>query len=384
LPASAHLLNANNLFCPAKSASFKVSRSTMNALWSSRGSTDASQPVNRVADAADIGADEIVLDNPSLDNRPNNGQGGPPRPPLQRNMPSQPPPAVPNAPSSTTSSPFPPQQPGPGQPPDSLSLAQLRRIVAEFPRTEPIAYDYVYADMGPPEEEIDEWFVYNFWQWVRLNAANRAFHSAWGRMFGQDYGWDDLGKEAHKRFVAGALNGIRLRDKTARSEAIGTLVYLVLGRWTESVRHATVPSLRNPKAKSAATKVQMAAITEGVQLLSDCGGIPLVWGALRDAFEPFWYVSMGSLLAVCANTSRSDDAPQNLQVLTEEVIHLMTIMYIVVQETLNDPEGMASVQSELLALNPSLVKFMLHATAKLRWDEANSLPQTQVIFPLAW
>jgi hypothetical protein len=65
-------------------------------------------------------------------------------------------------------------------------------------------------------------------------------------------------------------------------------------------------------------------------------------------------------------------------VLTEELIHLMTIMYVVIQETLDDPEGMASVRAELLALNPSLVEFMLHVTAKLRWDEACSLPQTQV------
>jgi hypothetical protein len=84
-----------------------------------------------------------------------------------------------------------------------------------------------------------------------------------------------------------------------------------------------------------------------------------------------------------ADWNRSDDAPQNLQVLTEELMHLMTIMYMAIQETLDDPEGMASVQEQLLALNPSLVHFMLHATAKLRWDEAYSLPQTQVTCSLA-
>lgn len=318
---------------------------------------------------ADSGADEMVLNTSTPENIPTSNQQPPQqRPPLQRNAPSQPPPPVPQPPPSASSSQYPPQSPAAGQQPqDSLSLAQLRRIVAEFPKTEPIAYDYVYTDMGPHEEEIDEWFVYNFWQWVRLNSANRAFHSAWGKMFGQDYAWANLGGDAHKKFVTAALAGIRWQDRAARSEAIGTLVYLVLGRWTESVRNAAVPSLKNPKTKSAATKVQLAAMKEGVLLLSDAGGIGPVWEALKAAFEPFW----------------SDEGPQNLQVLTEELIHLMTIMYVAIQETLNDPDGMASVRAELLALNPSLVEFMLHVTAKLRWDEACSLPQTQ-IFLLFW
>ncbi|KAK0638676.1 hypothetical protein B0T16DRAFT_449607 [Cercophora newfieldiana] len=343
----------------------------MNSLWPSRGSgsADSSQLPNRPADAApDTPIDEIMADSPP-DNRPFAGQSQPmpPRPLLQRNMPSQPPPAVPNAPISASSSQYPPQSPGTGQPPDSLSLAQLRRIVAEFPRTEPIAYDYVYTDMGPPEEEIDEWFLYNFWQWVRLNTANRAYQSSWGRMFGQRFTWDDLGKEAHKRFMSAALAGIRAKNRDARGEAVGALVYVVLGRWMESVKNTTVPSLKNPRTKSCATKVQLAAMKEGVRLLTDCGGIPLVWDALRAAFEPFW----------------SDEAPQNLTLLIEELIHLMTIIYMALQQTLDDPEGMDSVRAELLALNPSLVNLMLHATAKLRWEEAYSLPQTQ-IFLLFW
>ncbi|KAK1754771.1 required for hyphal anastomosis [Echria macrotheca] len=340
----------------------------MNALWSSRSSADTPSTPKSV-DEGDTGIEDAGPDTP-LEPPPDNGLPAPSRPSLQRNQASQPPPAVPPAPS------FPPPpspagntgQPGgqPGQPQDSLSLAQLRRIVAEFPRTEPIAYDYVYTDTGPIEEEIDEWFMYNFWQWVRLNAANRAFHSAWGRVF-QDNAWEEVGDEARERFVKMALAAVRSQDRSARGEAVGTLVYLVLGRWTETVRSATVPSLRNTKMRSAATKVQLTAMKEGVKLLVACGGLPLVWDALRDAFEPFW----------------SDEMPQNLQLYAEELIHLMTILYMALQEALEDPEGMASVRSELLALNPDLLQFFLHATSKLRWDEACILPQTQ-IFLLLW
>jgi len=82
-------------------------------------------------------------------------------------------------------------------------------------------------------------------------------------------------------------------------------------------------------------------------------------------------------------------------------MNLMTIMYMCIQETLSDPFGLPSVQSELckpefvpvlnllgtnslqVALQPNLLHFMLHATAKLRWDEAMILPHTQV-FLLFW
>ena len=67
-----------------------------------------------------------------------------------------------------------------------------------------------------------------------------------------------------------------------------------------------------------------------------------------------------------------------VQVLVEELIHLMTIMYMTIQEALNDPEGMASIREALLALNPDLLQFMLQATTKLRWDETCIPPWTHV------
>lgn len=83
-------------------------------------------------------------------------------------------------------------------------------------------------------------------------------------------------------------------------------------------------------------------------------------------------------------------------------MNLLTIMYIVVQEALNDPEDMSQTYSKLrtydvsicysrclmltcdvypVELNPSLVDFMMLATSKLRWDEQNTMPHTQVSMP---
>lgn len=40
---------------------------------------------------------------------------------------------------------------------------------------------------------------------------------------------------------------------------------------------------------------------------------------------------------------------------------------------------MTNAVGGLVELNPSLVDFMLTATSKLRWDEQNFMPLTQVI-----
>ncbi|KAL2266400.1 hypothetical protein VTJ83DRAFT_5752 [Remersonia thermophila] len=307
--------------------------------------------------------------------------------------------------------PYQPPPPPPPAPQNSLSVAELRRMLAELPRAEALAYDYVYADTAPTDEEIDEWFVYNFWQWVRLNAANRAFYSAWARLApppsepadGSDpqagagagagapaAGWDwdgrlageeeGEGDEERRRqrtarrraaFVSRVLDQARSGDRIARAEAVGALVYLALGRWSETVKAAGPGALAaavvEGKTWSAATEAQLRAMRDGVRILAERGGLEVVWDALRAGFALFW----------------SDEVLQNVQMAAEELINLMTILYVVIQETLDDPEGMADVRRRLLALNPGLLRFLLQAVVRLRWDETGLLPQTQ-IFLLFW
>lgn len=267
----------------------------MNSLWPSR-NAPAEPPANKVAvDVADIGIADVPPEDDTSRSKTPSAQN---RPGLQRNQHSAPPPPIvpqPPPPNLSTYSNAPgnagannPQNGGPQPPQDSLSLAQLRRIVAEFPRTEPIAYDYVYADMAPVEEEIDEWFVYNFWQWVRLNAAQRNFYAEWAAVFEDEPAWDRTDEEERRMFVRTVLGDLRSPDAARRSGTIGALTYLVLGRWMESVDEPVVPSLKDTKVKSAATPSQLAAMKAGVELLAECGGIPVVWEAFRKGFEPFW------------------------------------------------------------------------------------------------
>ncbi|KAI8298691.1 Striatin-interacting protein 1 [Colletotrichum sp. SAR11_59] len=252
------------------------------------------------------------------------------------------------------------------QPTDSLSLLQLRRIVAEFSRGEPVAYDFVYSDMGSHDEEIDEWFVYQFWQWVRLNAAQRAFEWQWQHEYDIQTSWEETDYETRAKFTRDALGGLQVREPAQRSASIGKLLYLVLGRWGDTSTPATVGD-----GRSAASSPQLEAIRSSITFLTSLDGIATVWEAVQSCFDVFW----------------SDDPrlvqPGGAQEAQDELINLMTIMYVIIQEALSFPKELESTRTNLLSLKPGLVDFMSIATSKLRWDDQNMMPSSQ-IFLLYW
>jgi hypothetical protein len=168
--------------------------------------------------------------------------------------------------------------------------------VSEFPRAgdAAAAYDFEYEDTGPHAEEIDEWFVYGlFWQWVRLNGANRIFDSTWEE-FGDDQEWDDADGETRSSFVRKTVEQIRDGEDLSRVHAIGRIMYLVLGRWVDTAHVSPFADEEKgadgKNARNVATHGQLVAIREGVKLLAEAEGLPVIWRALQHAFEALWYV----------------------------------------------------------------------------------------------
>ncbi|KAH9901884.1 N1221-domain-containing protein [Xylariomycetidae sp. FL2044] len=325
----------------------------MNSLWPSRAANDSADGAKGTVDVADTGVADV---GPGTTRAAPNPPAS--RPPLHRNQSQPEPPAQPPPPPSN-------------QPADSLSLAQLRRIVSEFPRDEAVAYDFEYSDTGPHAEEIDEWFVYNFWQWVRLNNAQRAFEWQWEHDIAakqDEITWDEASDDFRSDFVRKALDGIKSADVTTRAAAIGRSTYLVLGRWHDTAGGAPA---NKSKARHVAAPAQLAAMKASVKLLAELDGMTTVWTALRNAYEGLW----------ADETFR----PQNstMQDTQDELMNLMTIMYICIQEALSDRQGMAVVRSKLLKLEPHLTTFMLSASAKLRWQEGNIIPVSQTL-SLLW
>lgn len=272
----------------------------MNSLWPSRPTpgensktdTDATEPTSISKPNEDMEEAAAVADiGPEHAEQPNPPQ--PVRPLLVRNSsasaPAQPPPST-ALPPPPNQPPPPPVGNAPPPPSDSLSLAQLRRIVADFPKAEAVAYDFTYEDMGPIDEEIDEWFVYQFWQWVRLSNAQKAFEGQWDNEFGADASWDDVSDGARTKFVSDALAGLSSTETKERLACLGRLVYIVLGRWKETAGGAGIAAGKDAKARSASTPRQLAAMKNAASLIGHTGGVVRIWDALRKAFDPFWYV----------------------------------------------------------------------------------------------
>jgi hypothetical protein len=252
---------------------------------------------------------------------------------------------------------------------DSLSMAQLRRIMTMGPSSEPTVYDYDYTDTGPIAEEIDEWFVYQFWQWVRLNAAQRAFEWQWDRDFGR-HRWAILDADAKEKFMADSLKGFDSADHSIRSASIGKVLYIILGRWGDTAGGVAPPTTKDPKIRSAATPAQLWAIKEGVELLSRVKGLPVVWTSLARALDAI-------------SPDGQDAKTSGGQELLDELLNLMTVMYMCLQQAIQYPDELTTLHDQLVALNPGLVDFLAQAVARLRWDEGNALPQTQM-FLLLW
>ncbi|KAI0909048.1 hypothetical protein F4823DRAFT_563273 [Ustulina deusta] len=330
----------------------------MNSLWPPKPASDGSEAVKNPVDVADTGVADIgpgltttALSNP-LPMRP-----APQRNQLPLNPPSQPPPATPNT-----------------QPADSLSLAQLRRIVSEFPRAEAAAYDFEYADTASHAEEIDEWFSYQFWQFVRLVNAQRAYESQWEHDLAakeEEVTWDEAAQDIKTAFIRQALNEIRSDDSAVCTAATGKLVYLALGRWVDTAGLATGDT---SKLRTLATPRQLAAIKTGVEAIAGLGGIPVIWQALRNIFE----------------SALSDEVPKSQAHTKQEVqdglVNLMTIMYMFIQVALGDPEGTESVRDQLISLQPCLPVYMLTVTTKFRFfepkDDSVIVPHVQALLML--
>ncbi|CAK7205427.1 Factor arrest protein 11 [Sporothrix eucalyptigena] len=299
--------------------------------------------------------------------------------------------------------PAPAPQP-PQQPLDSLSLSQLRRLASELPRNEPITYDFTYEDMGDFDEEIDEWFSYQVLQWVRLNYAQQHFESRWERLvrYGMQNGrrnsddenyedeydqqgdqgednqeestWDTVDAETQEQFVTGLLDyiGADKHRHRQRPEVIGCLVYLVLGRWGATANGRAPEAKSSPTARTVARPRQVAAMKSAVSLITKLGGIPILWKALRKAFEPFW--GPGDIQQLPTGI---------LQDAQDDLANLMTIVYVVMQTALSDPLGMAACYVNLVSLSPPVPDFMMNVASKLRWDDNPMVLQCQV-FLLLW
>lgn len=284
------------------------------------------------------------------------------RPQLARNQPAPPPPHQP---------PPPPAPQTIGLPQDSLSLAQLKKIVQDFPHQDLTEYDFTYSDTASFEEELDEWFSYGETQTTALVSARSTFERRWDKYKGGDF--FDAEMPLRTAFVEQEILGLSSPSGLKRCKSLRTLTYIVLGVWFETagILGEDDDDMSSPRA--ACTQSQLAAIKYGCKLLTQCDAIRHVYSVWRNASEYLLSERYRQMDASCeeATTAR------------EEFDNSATILYVVVECARIDTTDLELIQHAIAVLRPEPIDYFVTLFAKLRWDDVYPLPQNK-IFLMFW
>jgi hypothetical protein len=257
----------------------------MASLWTAKAPAEPSISARDNADVADTGLADVGLPPPQP---PTNLPMG--RPQLQRNQPQPPPPHQPPPPPA-------PQQFG--NPNDSLSLMQLKKIVTDFPKIDPTSYAFTYADTASFEEEVDEWFSYNDAEYRRLNRAKDTFERRWKKVAGN--AWVEAEQEQREKFVEREVKGLHATDLRRRCKSLQTILHIILGIWDETAGMKTfevdTESSKSkdkeeeneaPKPKTKATPFQLEHMKLGIALVSKAKGMEVLFNVMENAFKRLW------------------------------------------------------------------------------------------------
>lgn len=309
----------------------------------------------------------------------------PKRPELRRDISAPPPPLQPPPPA--------PVQQDADRPTDSLSLAQLRKLVQEMPKIEQPAYAFEYADSQSFPDEIEEWFQYNEFDRVMLIGVKSTFTRQWSDFslkFASEtpeLSWIEASESLRRNFVRESLDKTRHPDVAVRLEALENLCYVVTGVWGSTAGRAAQDFPSSPDAQTAAKNsrsksLQVEWIEENVSLVHQCSGIPVLVERLSQIFDKsratfgpdpdgieFERLSAGDIAA--------PEREANL---------LLTLLYFVVEvgrrQEVQDPQCTV-IRDSVVESKPCLPVTIVEIIARLRWDESANIPLTRIIL-LLW
>ncbi|KAH0413409.1 hypothetical protein KCU90_g16752, partial [Aureobasidium melanogenum] len=331
-----------------------------------------------------------------LDNAPVNPPADQPtdndtskRPLLKRDLsappPKQPPPAVPDVDPSQ-------------DPPDSLTLAQLKNLRAGFPvlqnpPQQPVplssVYDFEYRDSQSFPVEIEEWFTYSEKERSKLRQINAAFDHAWKAHTAQDPVPDwTASPQLGMNFVANLLHDLQLGSPHQQNQALQVLTYISLGTWEETAGRETLnpffavlgsnqPQVTDGLPNYAGATFQIQIMINTLCMLAQQGAVPLVYSLMKSVCERDLTAS-----AQNEDTSNSKYAEGDESI---DVWCTLTLIYLFV-ELSRIAEGTPDAQvlhRELALIKPDLLVTCANIVAQMRWDDFAPVPQTK-IFLLLW
>lgn len=252
---------------------------------------------------------------------------------------------------------------------DALSLTQLRRLVNEFPKVDATNFDFTYEDSASFEDEINEWFAYNDTEYRRLLLVKEKFERRW-KKFGNK-SWLESDTSEHKRFLKREVERLTDSNLPRRCKSLQTILHITLGVWDVT---AQADSLReSTEVKSKVSKQHLEHIKRGINLLAECGGIPVLFDVLKNSLKRI----------------SNEENPEYLIQENEhpyfqiEIDIATTVFYFIIEGVRNYASEMESAQKNLTQIASDILDYFLKVTASLRWDEYNHWPQTKILL-LLW
>ncbi|KAE9970558.1 hypothetical protein EG327_010233 [Venturia inaequalis] len=333
---------------------------------------------------------ERLLDGSSQTTTPAPAGG---RPPLRREAsappPSQPPPPAPAPPEMSELS---------GNPTDSLSIMQLRRLVTEMPRIEPTPYAFTYQDAATLPEELEEWFAYSNEEKANILRAQSSFDAEWraynNRAFTGDQDesldWRTTPLEKRREYMSKLIEGLQETDLAKRLRQLEALVYLCLGCWKETAglksrnyTHSASSSISQPSASPDMSDSRPTISAEkqrekAVKAIYSKSGVQLDWLKTNTlmlfeikALQPIFDVVRDACLRECSpSASNLENNAMQIETERRETWCVLTILYVcleVARATEDETERLA-LRAQIMTLEPNLLIFLGDIMNKLRWD----------------
>ncbi|KAH8695124.1 transmembrane hyphal anastomosis protein Ham2/Far11 [Talaromyces proteolyticus] len=293
--------------------------------------------------------------------------------------------------------PLQPPPPAPGQQatelaPDSLSLAQLKKIVQDMPRFEQQAYAFRYADCQSFPEELDEWFQYSEPERMMLLGSKVSFEQQWQDFCQQsslhpDPSWLDVGRDLRKSFVNSLLVNLDHEDMFSRIEALEAICYAMCGVWGSTAGRSVddYPDEPTEQEKAETPKLkslQIEWIVNNVLLVHECDGIPKLFEYMRVVYDK--ERSLVDTESIDLDNEKEHAA--YLIAREREANLILTCLYFAVEvarrlESLDRQN--VDLRNSIASLEPSLLVALIEIVAGLRWDDSASIPFTRIIL-LFW
>lgn len=342
-------------------------------------------------------ASEASLDNTTDENASSPQVQLPPRPPLKREPPAAPPSQPP---------PAPPPNSGdiPQDPPDSLTLADLRRIRSTFPNAQPApkqqlqdygsVYDFEYADAQSLPVEIEEWFSYSEDEKERLRRCKKVFNDEWNASEeGQKASWLDVTEDVRRAFVTKKVEYLwNNYYQDGAATALMILTYLTLGAWEEtagkqqgeSALDDLFPDGKTPGSRLGdfnTSSLQIQWVVSMVDTLHACDALPAIYATLRQQSEMDFRIGFAvDDIDTSNGTYQRQGPPQE----SLEMWCCLTLLYLFI-EVARATTGHQSekLRKDIISLEPSLLNYFNQIIDRLRWEEHLPIPLTKMLL-ISW